>query len=64
MKASKRQGKTGAFVERSNLTKDSAFDLINMITGPKVVSELTREEKYYYLAKHYCPQDQNSLFKK
>ena len=54
MKASKRQGKTGAFVERSNLIKDSVF----------IVSELTREEKYYYLTKHYCPQDQNSLFKK
>ena len=35
-----------------------------MITGPKIASELTREEKYYYLAKHYCPQDQDSLFKK
>ena len=26
--------------------------------------ELTREEKYYYLTKYYCPKKQNSLFKK
>ena len=40
------------------------FDLPDVITGRKIVSELTREEKYYYLTKHYCPKDQNSLFKK
>ena len=26
--------------------------------------ELSREEKYYYLTKYYCPKKQNSLFKK
>ena len=25
---------------------------------------MTREEKYYYLIKSYCPKDQNSLLKK
>ena len=30
----------------------------------QIVSELTREEKYCYLTKHYCLKDQNSLFKK
>ena len=30
----------------------------------KIGSELTREEKYYHLTKHYCSTDQNLLFKK
>ena len=28
------------------------------------MNELTREEKYCYLTKHYCPKYQNSLYKK
>ena len=40
------------------------FDLPDVITGRKIVSELTCEEKYYYLTKHYCPKDQHSLLKK
>ena len=45
------------------MTKNSVFDLADVITGHKIVSELTREEKYHYLTKHYCPKDQSSLFK-
>ena len=46
------------------MTEDSIIDLNNVITGHDIVSELTREEMYYYPTKHYCPIDQNSLFKK
>ena len=38
--------------EKNKLTGTSVFDLADVITGRKMVSELTREKKYYYLAKH------------
>ena len=41
------------------MTKNFVFDLVDVITGRKIISE-----KYYFLTKHYCPKDQNSLFKK
>ena len=41
------------------MTKNFVFDLVDVITGCKIISE-----KYYFLTKHYCPKDQNSLFKK
>ena len=58
------QSKTRAFEEENNVTENSVFDLADVITGRKIVGELNREEKYYYLTKHYCPKDGNSLFKK
>ena len=41
------------------MTKNFVFDLVDVITGRKIISE-----KYYFLTKHYCPKDQNLLFKK
>ena len=46
------------------MTENSVFDLADVITGRKIVSEMTHEDKYYYLTRHYYPKDQNSLFKK
>ena len=46
------------------MTENSFFDLDDVIADRKIVSELTHEEKYYYLRKHYCPKDQNLLHKK
>ena len=54
----------GAPKEKINEIDNSVFYLADVITSRKIVSELTREEKYYYLTKHYCLKDQNSLFKK
>ena len=51
-------------LKERNETENSIFNLDDVITGRKIVSELTREEKYYCLTKHYYPKDQNSLFKK
>ena len=51
-------------LKEKNETENSVFNLADVITGRKIFSELTREEKYYYLRKHYYPKDQNSLFKK
>ena len=45
------------------MTENFAFDLADVIAGQKIVSELTREGKYYYLAKYYCPKNQNSFLK-
>ena len=52
------------FQEKNNVTENSFFDLDDVIADRKIVSELTHEEKYYYLRKHYCPKDQNLLHKK
>ena len=49
---------------KRNVTKNSIFDLTDVITCRKIGSELIRDEKYYYLTKHYCSKDQNLLFKK
>ena len=49
--------------KENNLTENSVFDLADATSGLKFVKELTRKEKYCYLTKHYCPKDQNSLFK-
>ena len=46
------------------MTENSFFDLDDVIADRKIVSELTHEEKYYYLRKRYCPKDQNLLHKK
>ena len=46
------------------VTENFVFDLADAITGRKIFSDLTREEKHYYLPKHYCFKDQNSLLKK
>ena len=52
-------------IGRKNKVKENfLFDLVDVVTGLKIVSELTREEKYYYLTKHYSSKDQDSLFKK
>ena len=45
------------------MIENSIFDLADVITGRKIVDELTCEEKNYYRTKHNCPKDQNSLFK-
>ena len=58
------QSKTETFQEKNNVTENSFFDLDDVIADRKIVSELTHEEKYYYLRKHYCPKDQNLLHKK
>ena len=50
--------------KKNRKTENSFFDLADVITGRKIVSELTYEEKYFYLTKHYCPKDQNSLLRK
>ena len=55
---------TGAFQEKKNVTENSAFDLADIVTRLKIFCELTREEKYYYIKKDYCPADQNLLSKK
>ena len=41
-----------------------SYNLANIITGRRTVSSLSCIEKYWYLTKHYCPSDQESLFKK
>ena len=38
--------------------------MADIITGRRTVSSLSCIEKYGYLTKHYCPSDQESLFKK
>ena len=48
--------------EKNKVIENSVFDLADVITGRKIVDELTSEEKNYYRTKHYCPKDQNSLF--
>ena len=58
------QNKTGASEAKNRVAENSVFDLAGVTTGRKIVSELTCEEKYYYLTKHHCPKDQNSLLKK
>ena len=58
------QSKTGTFEGKHNMTENFVFDLADVITGRKIISELTCEEKYYYLTKHYCRKGKNSLFKK
>ena len=45
--------------KKKKVKENSVFDLADVITRLKIVGELTREEKYYYLTKHYCPKDQN-----
>ena len=50
--------------EKNKVTENSVFDLADVITGRKIVSELAREKKCYCLIKHYYPKVQNSLFKK
>ena len=45
--------------KKEKVKDNSVFDLADVITRLKIVGELTREEKYYYLTKHYCPKDQN-----
>ena len=52
------------FKKKNNVTENSFFDLDDVIADRKIVSELTHEEKYYYLTKHYFPKDQNLLHKK
>ena len=47
------QRKKKASEEKNKVTENSVFDLTDVITGHKIVRELTREEKYYYLTKHY-----------
>ena len=52
------------------LWQRTVFDLVDVITGRKIFSELTREKNYYktftlqkiYLIKHFRPKDQSSLF--
>ena len=46
------------------MIENSVFDLADVITGRKIISELTGQEKYYFLTKHFCPKEQNSLFEK
>ena len=46
-------------LKKKEVKENSVFDLADVITRRKIVGELTREEKYYYLTKHYCPKDQN-----
>ena len=48
--------------EKNKVIENSVFDLADVITGRKIVDELTSEEKNYYRTKHYCLKDQNSLF--
>ena len=38
------ESKTGASKEKNKVTENTAFDLADVITGRKIVSELTREE--------------------
>ena len=40
------------------------YDLADIITGRRTVSNLSCFQKYGYLTKHYCPPDQEFLFKK
>ena len=40
------------------------YDLADIITDRRAVSSISCIEKYGYLTKHYCPLDQESLFKK
>ena len=49
---------------RENMRESSVTDLLDVTTGQKIVVELTREGKYCYLTKRYCPKGQNSLFRK
>ena len=49
---------------RENMRESSVTDLLDVTTGRKIVVELTREGKYYYLTKRYYPKGQNSLFRK
>ena len=50
--------------KKNRKTENSFFDLADIITGRKIVSELTYEEKYFYLTKPDYPKDQDSLLKK
>ena len=43
---------------------NGSYNLADIITGRRTVSSLSCIEKYGYLTKHYCPLDQESLFKK
>ena len=43
---------------------NGSYNLADIITGRRTVSSLSCIEKYWYLTKHYCPSDQESLFKK
>ena len=58
------QNKTGASEVKNRVAENSVFDLAGVTTGRKIVSELTCEEKYYYLIKYHCPKDRNLLLKK
>ena len=50
--------------KKNRKAENSFFDLADIITGRKIVSELTYEEKYFYLTKPDYPKDQDSLLKK
>ena len=50
--------------KKNKVTGKYVFNLAQVITGCKTVSELTLEEKYRYLTKQYCLKNQNLLFKK
>ena len=43
---------------------NGSYNSADIITGRRTVSSLSCIEKYGYLTKHYCPLDQESLFKK
>ena len=43
---------------------NGSYDLADIITGRRTVSSLSCIEKYGYLTKHYCPSEQEYLFKK
>ena len=43
---------------------NGSYNLADIITGRRTVSSLSCIENYGYLTKHYCPSDQESLFKK
>ena len=43
---------------------NGSYNSADIITGRRTVSSLSCIEKYGYFTKHYCPLDQESLFKK
>ena len=49
------QSKAEAFQEKNNVTDNCVFDLADVLTGPKIVSELTIKQSN--LTKHYWPKN-------